>query len=416
MNSRCVFLKSVSDYTLVHTSMILSGVGLSNYYEPFQAGADAARQAISALGGKKPSIIIVFASVAFDQQKMLDGVRSCAEQTPIVGCSDAGEIIGDGPHQKSIAVMAIFSDQLQFTPGIGRDIKNNAREAGQIFARDIISRAPSPLKSLWMFPDVLAGNGADVVRGVLDIMGVHFPLAGGAPGDDFLFKETYQYFDGKVVSGSVTGVGLTGEFSMGIGVRHGWLPIGTAMQVTKSEGSVVHELDGKPAISIYENYFGARAEELRKEPLARIAITYPLGVRVENSDEYLIRDPIMVNEKGSITCAAEIPQGSEVRLMIGSKETAIEAARMAAEHAREGLGGANAKAIIVFNCIAREKLYGPKAIEEIHAIHGVFGEEVPLIGFYTYGEQAPLGGETKHLEKCDAKFYNETVVIFALGE
>ncbi len=209
------------------------------------------------------------------------------------------------------------------------------------------------------------------------------------------------------------GAGLSGSFSKGVGVRHGWDSIGLPMKVTKSEGAVLKELDGKPAVSIYEDYFGKKAEELREEPLARMAITYPLGMAVEGSDELLIRDPITVDENGWITCAAEIPEGSEVRLMIGSKDKAIEAARDAAQHALEQLGGKSPKAVIIFDCIARQKLFGRSANDEIAAIRGVFGSDVPLIGFYTYGEIAPLGGDMK---KCCSNFHNETAVIFALGD
>src|SRR5438094_344674 len=80
---------------------------------------------------------------------------------------------------------------------------------------------------------------------------------------------------------------------------------------------------GKPAVSIYEEYFGREASELRAEPLARMAITYPLGMRIAGSDEYLIRDAISVGELGELVCAAEVPVGSQVRLMIGGKQQAI---------------------------------------------------------------------------------------------
>ena len=43
---------------------------------------------------------------------------------------------------------------------------------------------------------------------------------------DFAFEKTYQYFEDKVSTGTVAGLGLTGDFRIGIGVKHGWLPIG----------------------------------------------------------------------------------------------------------------------------------------------------------------------------------------------
>lgn len=364
-----------------------------------------------------PDLTVVFASVSFDQKELVRGVRDANGKKPLVGCTDAGEIINDGPNQKSVAVMVIKSDVIKFTTGLGRNVKTGVREAGRAAAEQVKSKDPD-IKAFIMLPDVLTGNGAEIVRGVLDVLGTHFPVVGGAPGDDFLFEKTYEYLDDEVASGAVTGIGLSGKFSMGIGVRHGWIPIGLPMIVTKSEGAVVHEIDGRPAISVYQDYFGEKAEALKKEPLARMAITYPLGIKVPEMDEYLIRDPITVDEKGSITCAAEIPEGAEIRLMIGSKEKAVEAAREAAGHLMKEFvtDKAKPKFILMFNCIAREKLFSQKAKEEIDAVMEIIGKEVPLLGFYTYGEQAPINGEYRDREKCNPRFYNETVVIFAVGE
>ena len=70
----------------------------------------------------------------------------------------------------------------------------------------------------------------------------------------------------------------------------------------------------------------------------------------------------------------------------------------------------------MFNCIAREKLFAQKAKEEIDEIMKIIGSDVPLLGFYTYGEQAPMGGETRDTNKIHSRFYNETVVLFGIGE
>ena len=163
-------------------------------------------------------------------------------------------------------------------------------------------------------------------------------------------------------------MGLSGKFSFGVGVRHGWEPLGLPMKVTKAEGAVLKELDNQPALKIYEDYFGKEAEELIKEPIARMAYTYPLGMSVEGSPELLIRDVVIANEKGEITCAAEIPQGSEIRLMLGDPEKAIQAAKEAAEGAVAQLKGVKPKVVFVFNCMARYKLLGPRIGEEITAI------------------------------------------------
>ncbi len=394
-----------------------SSVGLSYGEDSYAVGVTACQSAVTQLNGDAPNLILAFASTHYDQAKVLAGIRSVAPGALLVGSSTAGEITTTGPAKRhSVAVMAIASPDIQFYAGVGENIATDARKAGKHVAEAVKRQTKEPLKAFMMFPDVLVGNGADIVRGVLDSLGEHSLVVGGASGDDFEFKKTYQYLNDKAYSGAVVGLGFTGNLKIGIGVKHGWIPIGLPLKVTKSKGSVLHELDGKPAISIYEDYFGVEtAAQLKTETLAKLAITYPLGIRTKGSEEMLIRDPITVDEKGSITCAAEIPEGSEVQLMIGSREEAVKVAKEAGEKAIAELGG-KPKAVVIFNCIARSKLFGDRAGEEITAIQEAVGASVPLIGFYTYGEQAPLGGEVLNINKCNPAFHNETVVIAVLGE
>lgn len=368
--------------------------------------------------GAQPNLAIVFASSFYDQKQVIDGVRSVTKDALLVGASTAGEITTAGPLKKhSVAVMLITSDSIRFSAAADTTVGTDARAAGKAVADKVKQLAGDDFRALLMFPDVLVGNGADIVRGILDSLGDHFPVMGGAAGDDFKFSKTFQYLNDQILSGSVVGLGLSGTFRLGVGVKHGWIPVGSPSRVTKSRGSVLHELDGKPAIKLYEDYFGEEeARHLKEETLAKLAITYPLGMRIAGSEEMLLRDPLSVDAHGSITCAAEIPEGAEVQLMIGSRESAVAVAREAAQYALNQLEGGQPKAVIIFNCIARNKLFGEHAGDEITAIQEVLGPSVPLLGFYTYGEQAPLGGEVRNLERCNPAFHNETVVICVLGD
>lgn len=392
---------------------ISSGVGISKGPDSFEAGKEAANIASNKSGKGDIVLVIAFASIKFDQQEVIKGIRSVTGSAPLAGCSDAGEIITEGPNKKGVACMVLRSDTLKAAIGLGENIGKDPRKAGRQVADDVKNKGLKDPKVMMIFPDGLAGNGADIVRGVQDSLGTNFPVVGGSAGDDFLFKKTYEYCNDRVLNACVPGVLLGGDISFGIGVRHGWKPIGEPRKVTEASGNIIKKIDGKPAVSIYEEYFGKQAEELRQEPLARMAITYPLGMSVEGIDEYLIRDTISVGEDGSLICAAEVPQGSEVRLMIGSKDAAIEAAKAAAEQSLSALKGRKARFCVIFNCIARDKLLGRKAQDEISAISGVLGKDVPIIGFYTYGEQATIGDK---VESCQAHFHNETVVILTVGE
>lgn len=388
-------------------------MGSSQAPNSSDAISEAYGQATEPLSQNDPTFILLFASsTAYNQAELLESLKKKSKDAVIIGCSTSGEITSYGSKDKSVALMAIYSDAISFVPGVGNDIKTNALQAGKELAESILKKKNGEKpKSALILPDGLAGNGSDIVRGVLEIFGADFPLAGGSAGDDFLFKQTYQYEGTDVMSGNVVGVGLYGSFSFGIGVRHGWIPIGTSRIATKAEGNILYELDGKPAITFYEENFGSKNIVSRSEPFAQLAITYPLGIMAPNKDGYLIRDPITVDEKGAITCAAEIPQGSEVFIMIGSREEAIAAAADAAQLALNQVRGKSIKAVFLFNCIARKKLLMRKKQEEIDKIRETIGKSIPIIGFYTYGEQAPLGSE---ISACS--FHNETDVLFILAQ
>ena len=392
----------------------LVGVGASLNESSQEAIKEALDQASKSLQGNIPSFLMLLASpTVYDQQELVNFLKSRCPGATLVGCSTSGEISSvSGSRDGSLALMAIYSDKIKFVAGVGKNIQKDPREAGRELSQSVGKTGKNKPEAALILPDGLAGNGADIVRGVLDVFGQDFRLAGGSAGDDFQFKKTFEYFNDEVLTNSVVGVGLYGEFHFGIGVRHGWIPIGTPRIATKSKSNILYELDGRPAIEMYEDYFGRdRTLISDKEPLAKFAITYPLGISAPNKDGYLIRDPITADKNGAITCAAEIPEGSQVYLMIGSREEAIDAAADAVQKALDQVKGKTIKAAFLFNCIARKKLLMNKKQEEVDRIIGMLGREIPLIGFYTYGEQAPLGGE---IATCS--FHNETDVIFILAE
>jgi len=392
--------------------MIKAGVGKSKVSDPFEAGAEVCNAALEKAGGA--NLIFAFSTVAYEQEKMLAGIRSVSKEIPLVGCSTSGEITDEGSFSKHVVAMAFKSDNIEFNIGIGQGADKNSFKAGEKAAKEVKKRAKKPISLFIMLLDGLAENGAAAVRGIQKVFGKNFPIIGGSAGDDFQFKKTYQYYNEQILTNAAIGIGLSGRFSFGVGVKHGWEPIGLPMKVTKAKGGKLIEVNNRPALSIYEDYFGKKAEELVKEPIARMAYTYPLGMSVEGSSELLIRDVVIANEKGEINCAAEIPEGSEIRLMLGDPEKAIQAVKEAAGNALNQLKETKPKVIFVFDCMARNKLLGPRVGEEISAIQNVLGKEVPLIGFYTYGEQAPLGGILE--PKCFSTFHNETMALLVLSE
>ena len=408
---------------IVHTCI---GFGTCSKENSFDAGMCAARESMKLLGKEHASFAMVFSPVKYDLKKMVEGAYSVLGNIPMIGCSTFGQVTSNGPVKDSVIVITFFSESARVAIGIGNSVGKNPRKA----ARDAISSAIKELGAtdagnfmitksgdefvmyspynVIMFPDGLNCDGDEIVEGIRDVIGERFPLIGGSACDDFNFKKTYQFYNGKVYTDSVVVALLNLNVKTGIGVAHGWKAIGKALLVTKSKKNTVFEIDGAPAIKVYEDCFGVKKAKLLRQPLAKFAITYPLGI-ASTEKEYRIRTPIVANEDGSIVFAAKIPEDSVVRIMDGEPKTAIAAAKDAAKQAWVNAGKPKKSEIvgaIMISDVARYKCLGDKSTKEIEAIEQVIGK-IPIFGFYTYGEQAPASDFT-------AQFHNETVVIYLI--
>jgi hypothetical protein len=266
------------------------------------------------------------------------------------------------------------------------------------------------MTSCLTFLDVLSGNGDATLQAFLEKVGASFPTFGGAAADDMHYFETYQYLDKKAYRGSIVSLGISGDYTAAAVSGHGFLPIGIARIATRAEGTMLYELDGKPAASIYEEYFGEEhLTALHEGLLPSLAISYPLGVFTEESNDVMLRNPVFVDRQGAMTFASAIPLGAEIRLMISDIERGLETAATAAMELLQKLNGKKPKAIIIVNSVARKKMLGLRADEEIEIIQRIVGRDVPMVGYYSYAQIERQPGENLH-------FHNGSLLLFAIAE
>lgn len=393
-----------------------TGVGSSKHLQDsFAAGKEAASTALKNSGQETADLAILVVSSAYDQAEMLKGVREALGDTPVVGCTNAGAITTDGVVEQAVSVLVMKSDEGAFIPVKVTDIGHDMRGAGRRFAEQLSEGVKGEKPSIaFLFSDALAGNGTDMVRGIFDVLGSDFRIAGGAAGDDMNFKKTYQYFNDELLTNAVVGFGITGDIKVAVGASHGWQPIGASRVVTKAEGTNLIELDGKPAFEIYKDYFAERAGDFKKA-LSLAAVTYPLGMKAEGVDELMIRVPLAVADDGSIVCGAEVVEGSEVSLMIGTLASAMQAAKDTVQTLVELVPDANPRVVFVSDCIARKILFADRGHEEIALLKTIGGPQSVIFGFYSYGQIASLRVPAANINTCDPGFYEQSISIAVFG-
>lgn len=153
----------------------------------------------------------------------------------------------------------------------------------------------------------------------------------------------------------------------------GWKPIGYPLNVTKSEGPVVYEIDEKPAYDVYNHYLQIKKDDY----FFYDALEFPWEVRVDEYTAYL-RHAKSVNPDGSILMSSIIPQGSKIRLTYGdprrimyhTKQTALEIKEFAPQ------------AINIINCMGRKLFWSENDDAEI----SVLSKLTNTTGFSALGE------------------------------
>lgn len=122
-------------------------------------------------------------------------------------------------------------------------------------------------------------------------------------------------------------VGLCGDrIQVGLGSEGGWADFGPERRITRAQGQVLYELDGRPALDLYKDYLGDLAASL---PAA--ALRFPLSVRRDAADgEAVVRTILGVDEVSrALIFAGDIPQGGTARLMRVNHLNLIESGGLA---------------------------------------------------------------------------------------
>jgi hypothetical protein len=379
---------------------INAGVGMSRHHNPNVAGREAAQQALEKAGVSRPDFVFMFASIGYDQPSLVRTVREITGGAPLAGCSAEGTINGDDADESnfSVVVTAISSDELQWTNGIVPGLEDDPRAVGKQLAQHLLPNLSADAIGLFVFPDGLTDYLEPFFAELEENLPSDrfLPLWGGGAGNNVSVEEpTYQYCDDEVISGGVSYALLSGKAQAGWAISHGLVPIGSARRVTRSQGNVIYEIDGKPAIEVLKEYLpeGALAED---RDWMRYAVSLALTTKAPNymkDEEYVVRGvPAVKMADGSIIVQTEVPEGTSVWFSSRDKEKIISRFDRMARQIKEHLGDDKPKLVFQFECFTRGKslFREQEKMQLLKRLRQSVGPDVPWVGFYTIGEIGPV--------------------------
>jgi hypothetical protein len=382
-------------------------VGTSTESGAAAAVSAAARTALAT--ATSPAFALVFSTFDYPAEEIARAANRELGDTPWAGVVTPA-ILADGHVMpRGVALGVLDCERLHARVGASEDGCADAREAGRQAARDALADMPLPpadrSRAMLLFADTLHQDGAEVVHGALSVAGAGIAWCGGATGTLSPGADAAQFAKGQAFREHVVAVTLDCHARVGVGIRHGWQPTGPPAMVTRATGTLVAQLEHRPAFDIYRAAAEEVGEHLEASDFVRFAMSHPLGIPQADGD-YLVRDPLALEEGGALRFLAGVPDGAIVRVMEGTPAMLVEAARAAASMARDDVGGPIGGAL-VFDCISRYLMLGDRLQEELSACRGALGEDVPVLGCLTFGEVGAFGSRLP-------QFHNKTMVVLAL--
>lgn len=355
---------------------------------------------------EKCQLVLGFAA----KQNLEDGtcytkLRHNFPSAMIALCSTAGEIYGKEVYEDAVSVVAM---QFEKTPinGVSVNINNykNSYDAGA----DIVSQLePVNLKYIFILSDGSSVNGSELVRGIESVVKHKVPVTGGLAGDGNNFKSTLVGLNSNPTTGQIVAIGFYGDsIKVGHGSMGGWEMFGLEKKVTKSNGNELYEIDKDNALDVYKKYLGKYSEELPSS-----ALLFPLSIKLEEDSNPVVRTILSINEDTkSMVFAGDVPEGSKVRFMKANFDNLIDAASSAAENSLVSVNQVNPKLALLISCVGRKIILNKRVEEEIEAVTDIFGDDVLISGFYSYGELSPLH------QNAQCELHNQTMTVTIFNE
>lgn len=344
------------------------------------------------------SLFQVYSEVLEDDviQSVCDLIEQFFPDTPYMGCSTSGNIIDCELSHDITVVCTVFELPATQLKLFQYDLTKEPVD--DITAAIVEETKKNPwVKAMEMFFTIPEGSTTRFCDGLRDIApGVQI-FGGVSCSDDITSDDCLVFSKGGGLSKSSVVIVFYGGNDLyveSINVT-GWKPLGRKFHVTKSNGSILQELDGIPAYDVYHKYLNIKNDE----NFFYNTLEFPLFY--EHNDTTILRTPVASNADGSITMTSDIDIGSVVRISYGDPKTIIESI----EYDSQKIAEFGPDLLHIFSCAARRTFWTTK--EPTYEIYP-FKKVSPSSGFFSHGEFLRTNGNLNQ--------HNVTLVIAAMRE
>ena len=384
------------------------GDGLATGADLADAADRAADGALARLGGRRPDLACIFVSGDDPDQVAAAGMRAMRRSgaAASIGCSGPGVLASDGAVEAANAV-AVWC-------GVLPDVRVRTFHLEVLPASEgmavvgLPERAPDDAVGVLLADPYSFPVDSFITRVNEALTGL--PFVGGCATGWRGRGSTRLFINGEVAERGAVGTLLAGPVGARTIVSQGCRPIGPAMTVTASDGNVLLELAGVPALDKLAQIV------LELDPATQALVTTGLQVGIamdEYADEHGAGDFLVRGIAGTdpdrrgIVVGDLVPMGRTVQFQLRDSTAADEDLRHALRAFKSGTLD-TVEGALLFSCNGRGADFFASADHDVALV----GAELALdglAGFFAAGEIGPVG-DRNHMHGMTA-----SVLAFGSG-
>jgi small ligand-binding sensory domain FIST len=192
-----------------------------------------------------------------------------------------------------------------------------------------------------------------------------------------------QQIAGRIYEDGLSGVLLSAQIPVISGLTQGCTPLANRHTITRSDGNILAEIDGRPALDVFKEDIG----EVLAKDLKRVSGYIFAGLPVPGSDtgDYLVRNLIGIDPGEKLLAIGDNLE-DDVPIMFCRRDgdsAHADMLRMLADLKRRATG--EIKGGVYYTCIGRGRNQFGENSEELKMIREQLGD-FPLVGFFANGE------------------------------
>lgn len=358
-------------------------------------------------------LLVLHASIGHDFKEMIHQAHEMAPNARIVAASCCGVVGREGVSEsmKDMALMAVKGKEFAVA-SVDHITGKNSYEKSLELAKSLKEQQPG-INMIYFLASGIDIANDECIRAFEEILGEHVTIFGATSSDNMKGVISFQAVDDKVYEHAAFAVGFSDPtLTVDTQATHGFVAIGEPLVVTKAEGHIIKEFNGKPAWEEYTRRLGLTSDSTCGDTIPIGALGEKLSPELakEYGNGHLLR-VVTKRDGNDMHYATTIQEGTPLWLTTRDEELIFTEMDRMVQVMNDRNPGKKPVAVFHADCLARGRFLFNRIIKDelVSKMQYPFYNEgacPPWLGMYGFGEFARLGGKNV--------YHNYTTALYVI--